>query len=107
MNAKTELLFTAAEVAKFAGVPEISLQQYEGEGFGSPGHWRMQGGTVVYTVAGARLLALSMGIAGNEQGASALLVAIGKVGTAAQTPPPPVAVAHHKHGDWRTRADLQ
>lgn len=56
----SEILFTAAEVAKASGVDEISLRAFEPEGFGSPGHWRMVGGQVVYTARGVELLVASL-----------------------------------------------
>ena len=54
----TETLFSAAEVAKAANVAEHELRHFEPEGFGSPGHYRMNGtGGVVYTPAGVDALA--------------------------------------------------
>lgn len=60
--ATCDLLFTAAEVSKASGIPLWNLRDYEPEGFGSPGHWRLVPGqgTVVYTELGVTALADSI-----------------------------------------------
>lgn len=105
MSTSSQILFTATEVAQFAGVSIAELRDYEPEGFGSPGHWRLVGASVVYTVAGCRWLAQALSMAGHEVGAQALLDAVNAVERAAEAPaqPAPQKVEHN----WMTRADLQ
>jgi hypothetical protein len=99
-----EILFTSAELVEFSGVTEITLRQHEPEGFGSPRHWRMQGGQVIYTLAGARLLAQALSLAGFDEPATALLEAVNKVELARQVP---VLVKPVDEPRWMKRADLQ
>jgi hypothetical protein len=94
-----ELVFTAAEVAAFAGVDESALRGHEPDGFGSPGHWRMHGGQVIYTLAGARLLAQAISLSGNEEGAAALLNGVNKAEEAEIRPPAPGIPAVRKNDD--------
>jgi hypothetical protein len=67
------VLFTAEEVAKFAGIDSFALQQLHPDHFGSPGHWRMHGGTVLYTAKGIEGLLVGLQKAGNAAGVEALL----------------------------------
>jgi len=76
MNPATpELLFTAAEVATAAGVPEHALRDLHPSDFGVPGHWRLtrQGG-VVYTAKAVAVLAEVLKCQGKDVGAHSLCV---------------------------------
>lgn len=98
-----EILFTSAELVEFSGVTEVTLRQHEPDGFGCPGHWRMQHGQVIYTLAGARLLAQALSLAGFEEPAAGLLDAVNKVEAARQAPVLPQPVVDPR---WMKRANL-
>lgn len=99
-----EILFTSTELVEFSGVTEVTLRQHEPSGFGCPGHWRMQGGQVVYTLAGARLLAQALSLAGHEKEADAMLTAVNAVEAARLAPVLPHPTEEPR---WMKRADLQ
>lgn len=71
-SASTEILFTALEAAKSAGITELALRALEPDGFGSPGHWRMAGNKVVYTERGIELLVESLTACGCLNSAAGL-----------------------------------
>lgn len=98
----TEILFTAAEVAKASGVDVISLRALEPVGFGSPGHWRMVGNQVVYTARGVELLVESM--EKNKMPIAALSL---RVALQQRVQTPSLGLPRAKSNDWRDRADLQ
>ena len=108
-TASRELLFTATEVARAAGTDYQTLRTLEPEGFGSPGHWRMRGGNVIYTARGVELLAGAFSKAGAEASAHSLRVMLSQ---RQETPSRALVGPRRKnespdHPSWQDRADLQ
>jgi hypothetical protein len=104
------MLIAAALAATSAGLEPHTLKALEPDGFGSPGHWRLVGNTVVYTERGIELLVESLTARGYITAASGLYAALVRERQERATPsrsliPPGPKSSDFTQHAWQRRAD--
>lgn len=99
--------FTAAHIARLVGMTSYALLQSHPDDFGAPGHYRMQGASVIYTARGVKALADDFRQSGKEQEAQLLDGIIENAESMAPLPVPVGADGPHNWAlDWERNHDL-